>query len=678
MLGLALEGATRVAHADVAGGMRRLDEATTAALAGEAALAIAPAWTFCFLVSACMAVQDYERAGTWCARIGEFADRHGSRYMLAFCRAEYGAADLVRGRWAAAEALLEAAVEDFTRARPGMTGGALAALAELRRRQGRDDAARALLERAGAGASAELVRARLALDGGDARAAAERAERAAPPAPAARRALARAPALELLAHACAAAARPRRGGGRAAPAPAPPPRARGRRRCCARADLAAGAVAAAAGRHEEARRLLEDAVDGFTAAGVPYELAAARRALAAPPGRARPPRRRRARAPRRGRRPRGAPRRRRAPAAAARAERARARGARTGRRRAPRTGRSPSGSCSASTRCTATSPTSCASSISPPGPRPPPCWPARWPVRATTTAAARRSVAPMRTATTPWALGDYDRFARALVWELGAELVAACGIGPGQRVLDVAAGTGNVALRAAAAGAHVVASDMTPESLATGDRRAREAGIALESVVADAQALPFADASFDVVTSAFGAIFAPDHAAVAGELLRVCRPGGTIGMVNFTPEGNAAGFFGALAPYAPPRRPAPGSRSRGATRTHVRALLGPGTASLRLTRRTYVERHAGGADGIRRVRDRDVRARDRHARGRRRPGRAGPRPARLRDRGEHGAAGRPGRDPVRVPAGAWPSGPRPPARRRARRGTSGSRPRCRP
>jgi SAM-dependent methyltransferase len=203
----------------------------------------------------------------------------------------------------------------------------------------------------------------------------------------------------------------------------------------------------------------------------------------------------------------------------------------------------------------------------------------------------------MRTATTPWALGDFDRFARAFVWELGAELVAACGIGPGQRVLDVAAGTGNVALRAAAAGAHVVASDMTSESLATCDRRARKAGIALESVVADAQALPFADASFDVVTSAFGAIFAPDHAAVARELLRVCRPGGTIGMVNFTPEGNAAGFFGALAPYAPPPPPGAGLPLAWGDEAHVRALLGPGAASLRLTRRTYVERRPGGPEG---------------------------------------------------------------------------------
>ena len=102
----------------------------------------------------------------------------------------------------------------------------------------------------------------------------------------------------------------------------------------------------------------------------------------------------------------------------------------------------------------------------------------------------------------PWALGDYDRFARALVWDFGPELVAACGVGPGRRMLDVAAGTGNVALRAAAAGASVVACDLTPESLAAGERNAR--GLDIEWVRADAQALPFADGEFDVVTSAAG------------------------------------------------------------------------------------------------------------------------------------------------------------------------------
>ena len=90
---------------------------------------------------------------------------------------------------------------------------------------------------------------------------------------------------------------------------------------------------------------------------------------------------------------------------------------------------------------------------------------------------------------TVWALGDYHRFAKEMVWSVGPVLVAACGIGPGQRVLDVAAGTGNVAIRAAEAGADVVASDLTPESLAAGEREARERGVELEWVVADADDL---------------------------------------------------------------------------------------------------------------------------------------------------------------------------------------------
>ncbi len=126
------------------------------------------------------------------------------------------------------------------------------------------------------------------------------------------------------------------------------------------------------------------------------------------------------------------------------------------------------------------------------------------------------------------------------------------GSSPGQRVLDVAAGSGNVAIRAAEAGARVVASDLTPENFEAGRREARARGVELEWVEADAQSLPFQDAEFDVVTSSVGAIFASDHQAVADELLRVCRPGGTIGMINFTPEGLAGEFFELFGRYAPP------------------------------------------------------------------------------------------------------------------------------
>jgi len=189
-----------------------------------------------------------------------------------------------------------------------------------------------------------------------------------------------------------------------------------------------------------------------------------------------------------------------------------------------------------------------------------------------------------------WALGDYHRFAKELIWEIGPVVVEACGIGPGQRVLDVAAGTGNVAIRAAEAGAAVVASDLEPGHFAAGRAEARERGVELDWVRADAQALPFGDGEFDAVTSSFGAIFAPDQQAVADELLRVCRPGGTIGMANFTPEGLAADFFGVLAPYAP--APPPGSQPPVAwgSEPHVRGLFGERLGSLELTRHEYVER----------------------------------------------------------------------------------------
>ncbi|HEY7562865.1 MAG TPA: methyltransferase domain-containing protein [Gaiellaceae bacterium] len=191
-----------------------------------------------------------------------------------------------------------------------------------------------------------------------------------------------------------------------------------------------------------------------------------------------------------------------------------------------------------------------------------------------------------------WALGDYHRFARETVWGLGPVLIAACGISPGQRVLDVAAGTGNVAIRAAEAGARVIASDLTPENFEAGRREARERGVELDWVEADAEDLPFRDGEFDVVTSSFGAIFAPGHQAVANELVRVCRPGGTIGLLTFTPEGLAAEFFELFARFGPP--PAPGFLPPilWGSEAHVRELFGDRLDELRFSRDEYVERAA--------------------------------------------------------------------------------------
>ena len=191
-------------------------------------------------------------------------------------------------------------------------------------------------------------------------------------------------------------------------------------------------------------------------------------------------------------------------------------------------------------------------------------------------------------ARTMWALGDYHRFATATVWELGPILVKACGVSKGQRVLDVAAGTGNVAIRAAQAGAHVVASDLTPENFEAGRRAARAAGVDLEWIEGDAQALPFGNDEFDVVTSCFGVMFAPDHQAAVGELLRVCRPGGVIGLINFTPDGAGGDFFRTLSAFAPPPPAAPSPLLWG-TEDHVKSLFGDAVETLEMTRHEYSE-----------------------------------------------------------------------------------------
>ena len=188
-----------------------------------------------------------------------------------------------------------------------------------------------------------------------------------------------------------------------------------------------------------------------------------------------------------------------------------------------------------------------------------------------------------------WALGDYDRFSE-LVWELGSVVVEAAGVRPGQRVLDVAAGTGNTAIRAAQRGAEVVASDLTPEHFPAGRRKAERAGVKLEWVEGDAEALPFHDEEFDVVTSSVGAIFAPRHQRVADEMARVCKPGGTIAMANFTPEGLIAPFFEVFLPYMPPPREGDLPPPLWGSEDHVRALFDGKLSSLEMTRRTYVER----------------------------------------------------------------------------------------
>ena len=173
-----------------------------------------------------------------------------------------------------------------------------------------------------------------------------------------------------------------------------------------------------------------------------------------------------------------------------------------------------------------------------------------------------------------WASGDYPSMVETFLLPLGPTLVQACGIGPGMSVLDVAAGTGNASIPAAEAGARVTASDLTPELFDAGRERAEAKGVQLDWVEADAENLPFEDASFDVVISSIGAMFAPHHQEVADEMVRVCRPGGTIGMLNWTPEGMIGALFKTMGPFAPPPPPGAQPPPLWGGEEHVKELFG--------------------------------------------------------------------------------------------------------
>ena len=173
-----------------------------------------------------------------------------------------------------------------------------------------------------------------------------------------------------------------------------------------------------------------------------------------------------------------------------------------------------------------------------------------------------------------WASGDYPSMVETFLLPLGPRLVEACGIGPGMRVLDVAAGTGNASIPAAQKGASVTASDLTPELLEAGRKRAEAEGVELEWVAADAEHLPFGDGEYDVVMSSIGAMFAPHHQDVADELVRVCRPGGTIGMLNWTPEGMIGALFRTMGPFAPPPPPGAQPPPLWGGEDHLRELFG--------------------------------------------------------------------------------------------------------
>jgi ubiquinone/menaquinone biosynthesis C-methylase UbiE len=182
-----------------------------------------------------------------------------------------------------------------------------------------------------------------------------------------------------------------------------------------------------------------------------------------------------------------------------------------------------------------------------------------------------------------WSAGDYDAIAE-LFWDVGEVVAGAAAIEPGMKVLDVATGTGNAAIRAAEAGAEVVGLDLTPELFADARRHEALAGVSVEWIEGDAEALPFDDDDFDRVLSTFGVMFAPSHEVAAAELVRVCRPGGRIVLANWTPDGFIGHQFALFADRMP-APPPPTPPTLWGDEGHVRSLLG-GQILLAIERRS--------------------------------------------------------------------------------------------
>ncbi|HYM69697.1 MAG TPA: LuxR C-terminal-related transcriptional regulator [bacterium] len=283
MVGRALEGLALVSQGQVRDGMRRLDEAAAAAVAGELADRQAISLTCCYMIFACERVRDYPRAAQWCDRVKEFCRRWRFSMLFAVCRTQYAGVLIWRGEWAQAETELTTAARELTVIRPALAFSATTRLAELRRRQGRWDEATALFQRGETSTAALLGRAELALDQGNPAIAVDCAERYLRRyAPESR--TERAPGLEVLARALAALGDLERGRTVLAEleettqAVAAEP-------LKAFACVARGTLAACAGDHAQARTAFEDAADLFARFGAPFELGRARmelgRALAA-------------------------------------------------------------------------------------------------------------------------------------------------------------------------------------------------------------------------------------------------------------------------------------------------------------------------------------------------------------------------------------------------------------
>jgi ubiquinone/menaquinone biosynthesis C-methylase UbiE len=196
-----------------------------------------------------------------------------------------------------------------------------------------------------------------------------------------------------------------------------------------------------------------------------------------------------------------------------------------------------------------------------------------------------------------WASGSYRTVVDDVVEPLGGILVDTLDVQRGQRVLDVAAGTGTSALPSARRGAEVTATDLTPELLDVGRAAADAEGLELTWQTADAEALPYSDGDFDVVLSSIGVMFAPHHQQAADELVRVCRPGGTIGVLSWTPEGFIGQVFAVMKPYAPPPPPGASPAPLWGHADHVRTLFGDRVTDLTARQQSLrVDRFADGAE----------------------------------------------------------------------------------
>ena len=278
MFALAVEGLALVNEGKVVDGMRCLDEATAAALAGEFEEIVPAGWTFCFLLNACERVRDYERAAEWCRKVEEFSRRIRTNFVTLACRAHYGAVLTWHGRWVEAEQSLTEATGRLGLERPSWSGLAIVRLADLRRRQGRLAEAEDLLEQRPGNPLAPVVMAELALDRGDASAAVDLLGPVLRRVPVENRTLRAAP-LEVMVRARVAI-----GDAEAAASHVVELRsiaaALGTRPLRASLSLSEGLVAAAAGDRDTAGERLEDAVELFAASGASFELARARLELA--------------------------------------------------------------------------------------------------------------------------------------------------------------------------------------------------------------------------------------------------------------------------------------------------------------------------------------------------------------------------------------------------------------